>query len=109
MAIKVTKKKILLKADVDAARNEAKVLKKLKHPNVLPCIDMFEYPSLITTVFPLMKQTLRQYLDKREKRLSEEEAIDIFKMIVNGVNHCHKNGIMHCDLKPNSFGEIDAK
>lgn len=33
-------------------------------------------------------------------RLSVQEAVDMFRKICVGLNHCHGKGILHCDLKP---------
>ena len=35
--------------------------------------------------------------------MSETEAKKVFKIISNGVNHCHQRGIVHCDLKPENI------
>ncbi len=35
----------------------------------------------------------------QKKRLSEREARHIFKQIVTGVHHCHKNNVVHRDIK----------
>ena len=46
----------------------------------------------------LMDQTLDQLLDQTG-RLSEMQAYAIFKRIVQGVQYCHSQGIIHRDLK----------
>lgn len=33
-------------------------------------------------------------------RLSVDEAVQVFRKICVGLNHCHGKGILHCDLKP---------
>jgi len=33
-------------------------------------------------------------------RLPVEEAVEMFRKICIGLNHCHGKGILHCDLKP---------
>lgn len=86
-------------SDIEAARNEMEVIARLRHPNILSCIDYFESPRNIVTVIPLMKSTLLDYVSREDKDLNEEEALHIFRMIARGVTHCHEKGIMHCDLK----------
>lgn len=46
-----------------------------------------------------MQSNLLEYLTKINGNLSEEEALRIFKMIVDGVAYCHGKGFMHHDLK----------
>lgn len=60
---------------------------------------MFEDEDHITIVMPLLKSNLKEYIKARKEPLSEEEAKAIFRMIADAVDHCHSNGIMHCDLK----------
>lgn len=33
-------------------------------------------------------------------RLSVAEAVEMFRRICTGLNHCHAKGVLHCDLKP---------
>lgn len=76
------------------------VLRLLNHKNVIACIDFFENEQLIVMVMPLMRSNLRQYIESREKPIAESEIRDIFRMMVAGIDHCHLNGVVHCDIKP---------
>ena len=86
--------------DLESARNEAKFLQRLNHPNVIHIIDMFEDDENIIIVLPLFDKSLFDYLRKLGKPVDENEARRIFNLIASGVHHCHQNGIIHCDLKP---------
>ncbi|WP_235951196.1 serine/threonine-protein kinase [Crateriforma spongiae] len=37
---------------------------------------------------------------KSRGRLPVEEAVEIFRKICVGLNHCHSKGVLHCDVKP---------
>ena len=37
---------------------------------------------------------------KTRVRLPVGEAVDIFRKICTGLNHCHGKGVLHCDIKP---------
>ena len=48
-------------------------------------------------------QSLKEYLDKRSAKwgeISRKTNFKIFKQIVDGIRHVHKQGIIHRDLKP---------
>ncbi|WP_233214601.1 serine/threonine-protein kinase [Rhodopirellula bahusiensis] len=36
----------------------------------------------------------------RRGRLPVAEAVDLFRKILIGLNHCHGKGVLHCDIKP---------
>ena len=48
------------------------------------------------------KGTLFDYVNSK-KGLDESEARRIFKQILSAVEHCHKNGLVHRDLKLNNI------
>ncbi|WP_231615559.1 serine/threonine protein kinase [Novipirellula artificiosorum] len=37
---------------------------------------------------------------ERVNRLSVSDAVEMFRKILVGLNHCHGKGVLHCDLKP---------
>ncbi len=43
--------------------------------------------------------SLEDLLQTRE-RLPVAEAVEMFRKICMGLNHCHGKGVLHCDLKP---------
>ena len=43
--------------------------------------------------------SLEEYLRLR-KKLPVSEAVDLFRKMCTGLNHCHSKGVLHCDLKP---------
>lgn len=101
VAIKVFEKKGMKIEDLEAARNEYHALKHLNHPNVLGVIDRFESPDYLVIVLPLMMSSLADYLKTRRSRskMSQDDAREIFKMIISGAEHCEYKGIIHRDLK----------
>lgn len=39
----------------------------------------------------------------KEDSLKEDKAREIFRGILNGMQHCHENGVTHRDLKPENI------
>ena len=53
---------------------------------------------------------LRSYFKtKVDKKLSEEEAVDFFKQMINGYMNLYKQNIIHRDLKPENIMLSDGK
>ncbi|XP_043333245.1 serine/threonine-protein kinase MARK2-like [Cervus canadensis] len=50
---------------------------------------------------------MQAYLDD-QGRMTEQEAQRLFRQLLSALNHCHKRGIVHWDLKPsNLFLDVD--
>ena len=82
---------------------EIKVLKALKHPNIIHIEDSFETPDRIYMVMEMMKGgELFDYVVEKGT-LSEEEASVLVRKITSAVAHMHGLGIIHRDLKPENL------
>ena len=91
---------------------EAKLLEVLKHPYILPIIDVGIHgnsPYLVIEYAP--GASLRDYIKKQPShRLSVNEAVIILSQIGEALHYAHRQNIIHRDLKPenilfNSKGE----
>lgn len=78
---------------------EVYILKKIRHDNIIRLLEVFESPKHLLIVMEYSDAgDLLQYV-KRRGRLSEEEALYIFKQIVYGLAHCHCRSVLHRDVK----------
>jgi len=78
---------------------EVTILKKIRHVNVCWLFDTFETEKHIIFVMELCSGgDLLNYVRKRRK-LNELQAKFVFKQILDGVYHCHAQGIIHRDVK----------
>lgn len=78
---------------------EIKIMRELKHDNVISLIDVFVENEFISLVMPLMATDLRKVLDKRN-RMTEAQMKSIFLQIVRGVDALHSFYFLHRDLAP---------
>lgn len=78
-------------------KREARIAARLEHPNILPLKDASMIDSVFTMVTPLGVETLDARL---KRRLSTEKAFDYARQIMCAVAYAHKQGVMHCDVKP---------
>ncbi|MEO0605876.1 MAG: serine/threonine-protein kinase, partial [Myxococcota bacterium] len=84
---------------VDRLLREGRVQASLDHPNLLPVRDIVEVDTVVGLVLPLVRGPSLDVL-LGQRRLDEAEAIALFEGILDGVDHAHRGGWIHRDLKP---------
>jgi len=81
--------------------DEAKVLAKLKHPNIVEVVSFF---SANSTVYMVMAYDYGITLDKLIKNKILKFNVDllttIFNALLDGVEMIHQNNLVHLDIKP---------
>jgi len=83
---------------------EAQLLAKINHPSIVKVFDYFEENNTCYMVMEFLEGiTLEDYIQNKGGKLSEKEALDIFKKICEGVKVIHNHGIIHRDLKPENI------
>jgi len=83
--------------------SEIKTTAKLQHPHILPLLDSGAVDGLLYYVMPLVTgETLRARLD-RERQLPVEDAVRLAREVAAALEHAHKQGIIHRDVKPENI------
>jgi serine/threonine-protein kinase len=81
-------------------RREARAAARLAHPNVVAVHDSGEDRGLPWIVMELVEgQTLRALLEARG-RLDPQTSAELLGEIADALDHAHRNGIAHLDVKP---------
>jgi len=103
-AIKIVDKRLLEdNKDIQRLKKEIKILKNIRHKNIIQLFDIMESKTNLYFVMEYCKGgELFDYIVKN-KRLKENEACKFFQQIINGVEYLHKQGIIHRDLKPENL------
>jgi len=104
VAIKVlNKSKIESAADIERVSREIKILKIVRHPNVIQLFEIIETPQqlFLVTEYAAGGELFSHIV--KNKRLSEYEACRIFQQIISAVEYLHKLGVCHRDLKPENL------
>ena len=103
-AIKIVDKRLLEDTkDIQRLKKEIKILKSIRHKNIIQLFDIMESKTNLYFVMEYCKGgELFDYIVKN-KRLNEREACVFFQQIINGVEYLHKQGIIHRDLKPENL------
>ncbi|MCQ2816547.1 MAG: protein kinase [archaeon] len=104
VAIKILEKsKILESSDKARVEREIKILKILRHKNI---IQLYSVIHTISSIYLVMEYAegheLFDYIIKKS-RLEEAEASKIFQDIISGIEYLHKLKIVHRDLKPENL------
>jgi serine/threonine protein kinase len=79
---------------------EAEAASQMDHPNILPIYSYGEQDSLPYIIMPYMSGgTLSEYVAKYG-RLSLQDVQWYLEQIASALDYAHKNGCIHCDVKP---------
>ena len=82
---------------------EAQSAGNLTHPNIVSIYDVGNEGDFEYIVMEYVEGiTLKQYLNAKNT-LPEKEAVDFAAQICAGLEHAHKKGIIHKDIKPENI------
>ncbi|KAL9822955.1 serine/threonine-protein kinase pim-1-like [Geothlypis trichas] len=79
-------------------------------PGVVQLLEWLELPNNIVMVLerPEQCQDLQRFIRAR-RFLPEEEARELFRQVLEAVQHCTSCGVLHRDIKPeNILGDLDT-
>ncbi|XP_042615936.1 death-associated protein kinase 3-like [Cyprinus carpio] len=86
---------------------EVNILQQIHHPNIVMLHDVFENKTDVVLILELVSGgELFDFLAEKES-LSEEEATQFIKQILEGVHYLHTRNIAHFDLKPENIMLLD--
>ncbi|MBN2419509.1 MAG: HDOD domain-containing protein, partial [Deltaproteobacteria bacterium] len=104
VVIKLLTDKSLKKGDrFTQAIQEARVVSRLQHPNIISLYEVGEHNNTLYLVFEYVEGfTLRDVI-KKKKALSIPSALKIMSQILAGVSMAHEQGVIHHDLKPENI------
>jgi len=103
VAIKVLHPELAAAVGPDRFLTEIEAVAGLTHPHVLPLHDSDEADGLLFYIMPYVEgESLRQKLD-REKQLPVEEAVRIAQDVADALDHAHRHGLIHRDIKPGNI------
>jgi len=104
VAIKIMdKSKLVQKADKIRIEREIKVLKNLRHPNIVHLFSVIDKEDKIYLITEYVKgKELFDYIVSN-KKLSENESCLFYQQIISGIEYLHKIKYVHRDIKPENL------
>ncbi|KAM4853213.1 cyclin-dependent kinase-like 1 isoform 2-T2 [Thomomys bottae] len=85
------------------ALREIRMLKQLKHPNLVSLLEVFRKRRRLHLVFEYCDHTVLHELDKYRKGVPEPLVRSITWQTLQAVNFCHKHNCIHRDVKPENI------
>lgn len=88
---------------LDHFRNEARIIGRLRHPNIVEVYDTEEaYATFFIVMERLPGTSLDRVLAERGK-LPADEARSILRQVAAALHFAHQEGIVHRDVKPSNI------
>lgn len=100
VAIKeVSKSTISSLEDMERVYRETFIITSLRHPNIIKLYEVLDTPKGILLVMEYAAGGELLKVVQSKRRIGEIEACRLFQQIVDGVEYCHREKIIHRDLK----------
>jgi len=86
------------------AVREISILRQLHHSNIVSLYEVIHTQKSLTLVFEYLEQDLKNYLDALGDKGIEISILKSFlHQLIQGIAHCHRNHVLHRDLKPQNL------
>ena len=104
VAVKILEKeKIKDSGDVERVSREIKILKLVRHPNIIQLYEIIETPKQFYLIMEYANGgELFEYIVSHGK-IKESQACKIFQQLLTGLEYLHSIGVAHRDLKPENL------
>ncbi|MDX1395026.1 MAG: protein kinase [Gemmatimonadota bacterium] len=103
VAIKVLDPDVALEEGGDRFVREIGIAARLSHPHILPLHDSGRADGLLYYVMPFVEGESLQDRLSRETQLPIDEAVQIAREVAAGLDHAHREGVVHRDIKPGNI------
>uniref|UniRef100_A0A8C4QRW6 Cyclin-dependent kinase-like 1 (CDC2-related kinase) n=1 Tax=Eptatretus burgeri TaxID=7764 RepID=A0A8C4QRW6_EPTBU len=100
--------KVFMESDEDpvikkVALREIRILKTLKHPNLVNLLEVFRRRRRLHLVFEFCDRTLLHELERHPCGVAEMQVKKYTWQILQGIAYCHRRNCIHRDVKPENI------
>ncbi|GLD93284.1 hypothetical protein PINS_up001876 [Pythium insidiosum] len=82
---------------------EVKMLRLLKHPNIVALKEAFRRKGRLYLVFDYVEKNLLEVLEEKPNGIDAELVRQYVFQLCCAIHHCHTNGVIHRDIKPENL------
>ena len=102
VVVSVEENKHIFKAQCEKFKEEAKLINKLSHPNVVKVSAIFEENNTVYYAMDYINGvTLKEY--RKLNKLSESEILLFLNQLLSALGYLHSVGVSHLDIKPGNI------
>ena len=84
-----------------ALQQETKKTQRLAHPNIVSVYDFDRDGDIAFMTMELLQGTsLDKVIQSHPNGMEKAKALSVIRQITQAINHAHKSGMVHADLKP---------
>ena len=82
--------------------NEAKILAKLSHPNIINIYDFVEQDEQYYIITEFVEGISLDKIVTDRNAATAEMKLEYFRQILSGIGYAHSHGVVHRDIKPSN-------
>jgi serine/threonine-protein kinase len=103
VALKVLHSELAAALGPERFQREIEIAARLQHPHILTVLDSGEASGRLWFTMPFVEgESLRTRL-RRERQLPVDDALRIAREAARALDHAHRHGIVHRDVKPENI------
>ena len=84
-------------------KKEAAILSRLRHPNIVSVLDIFEENNTVYMVMEYISGGSLKETIRKNGKLDENTALRYTSQLCDAVAEIHRNNVLHLDIKPGNI------